>query len=45
MDMYNFAKELSWGIASLPYNYMFGTGNHMRAGVLRKITPVVVITG
>lgn len=45
MDMMNFARELTWGLAALPFNYVFGTGNHMRSSVLRKITPVVVITG
>lgn len=45
MDMINFMRELSWGLATLPLTYMFGTGNHMRSRVLSKVTPYVVITG
>ena len=45
MDMFTYARDMTWGLATLPYKMMFGTGNHMHSSVLRKITPVVVITG
>jgi NAD(P)-dependent dehydrogenase (short-subunit alcohol dehydrogenase family) len=45
MNYWNFTKDLTWSLATLPMKIVFGGGNHMHSNVLRKINPMVIITG